>query len=118
MSSKKLADVVPLFRRSTTPEELPEVRLSLAPQADRKAASRAPVSDLDLTGKPKCWFLIGAGGSGKTAEARWMGWRMDSEGRQALRAALDPANRSLASWFENVEQPPSSDPMQTARWLR
>jgi hypothetical protein len=117
---KKLAEVVPLFRRRP-PEEVPEVGLTLAPTSNSERASEmdlATSAPVDLAGKPPCWFLIGAGGTGKTAEARWLGWRMDEAGRPAFRAALDPTNRSLASWFENVEQPPSSDPAQTARWLR
>jgi len=33
-------------------------------------------------------------------------------------AALDPQNRSLATWFGGVMQPDTNDGTQTARWLR
>jgi hypothetical protein len=33
-------------------------------------------------------------------------------------AALDPQNRSLVDWFAGVEQPETSDPNQTQRFLR
>ena len=43
---------------------------------------------------------------------------MAEENRTALFAALDPQNRSLATWFAGVEQPETSDGSDTARWLR
>jgi hypothetical protein len=76
------------------------------------------VRAVDLSGQAKLWFLIGPGGAGKTALARWLFWRMTEQGRDAVLAALDPTNRSLASWFAGVEQPPTNDGAQTARWLR
>ena len=111
--------VVPLFRRRPVGEGEPEVRVGAAP-------TNGPEDDLpveaasvvDLSGKPKVWFMIGGGNSGKTVEVRWLVGRMAARGERAVLAALDPANRSLASWFEDVAQPPSSDGTQTARWLR
>ena len=32
-------------------------------------------------------------------------------------AALDPQNRSLATWFAGVVQPDTNDGAQTARWV-
>ncbi|MGH3267013.1 MAG: hypothetical protein ACRDNS_34095, partial [Trebonia sp.] len=63
-------------------------------------------------------FLIGPGGSGKTMLARWIAGRMHEHGRVALIAALDPQNRSLASWYEGIATPESSDSTGTSRWLR
>src|SRR4051795_4105643 len=119
LAARKPVNVVPLFRRRPVGEDEPEAKVGLAavngatPLAD--AAAR---SGLDLAGKPKIWFMIGGGNSGKTVEVRWLVGRMAEHGRQAILAALDPANRSLATWFDGVEQPPSSDGTQTARWLR
>lgn len=119
MAAKPKGEVVPLFGHGPQLEDEPEVSLRLPPAGAgaTSAAKRGPAA-LDLTGKPKVWFLIGSGGSGKTTYARWMGWRMREAGRTGLLAALDPQNRSLATWFDGVEQPPTSDGVQTMRWLR
>ncbi len=115
----KPANVVPLFRRRPIGEDEPEARIGLASVSGTPAFDEAAVrSGLDLRGKPRVWFMIGAGNSGKTVEVRWMVGRMAEQGREAILAALDPANRSLATWFDGVEQPPNSDGAQTARWLR
>ena len=37
---------------------------------------------------------------------------------RAILAALDPANRTLTHFFDDVQQPPSADPVQTTAWLR
>ena len=115
----KPANIVSLFKRRPVGEDEPETRIGLASVSGLPSNDAAPVkSDLDLTGKPRIWFMIGAGNSGKTVEVRWMVGRMAEQGREAILAALDPANRSLATWFDGVEQPPNSDGAQTARWLR
>jgi hypothetical protein len=115
----KPVNVVPLFRRRPVGEDEPETKVGLAAvNGATSLADAGQKSDLDLSGKPKVWFMIGGGNSGKTVEVRWLVGRMVEQGRQAILAALDPANRSLTTWFENVEQPPSSDGTQTARWLR
>ena len=111
--------VVSLFRRRPVGDGEPEIKIGLAPTSSPNDPAQAVASSaLDLTGKPKVWFMVGGGNSGKTVEVRWLVGRMNEGGRQAVLAALDPANRSLASWFNGVEQPPSSDGVQTARWLR
>lgn len=113
------SNVVSAFRRRPVAEGEPEIRMGLAPASSLGGPVEvAAKSSLDLTGKPKVWFMIGGGNSGKTVEVRYLIGRMQEQGRQAILAALDPANRSLATWFEGVEQPPSSDGVQTARWLR
>ena len=115
----KPANIVSLFKRRPVGEDEPETRIGLASVSGLPTSDAAPVaSGLDLTGKPRIWFMIGAGNSGKTVEVRWMVGRMAEQGREAILAALDPANRSLATWFDGVEQPPNSDGAQTARWLR
>lgn len=121
MVTKLEAKVVPLFGRGPKIEDEPEVsvRSMHAPaMAVAVEAGRLPKAQLDLTEKPKAIFLIGPGGTGKTTLARWIGWRMQQGGRSALMAALDPQNRSLATWFDDVQTPPNNDGGQSARWLR
>lgn len=74
----------------------------------------------DLTGLSKVWMLIGPGGGGKTVLARWLGGELANRDMlgNTLLAALDPTNRTLTDFFENVMQPPSSDPSETVTWLR
>jgi len=74
----------------------------------------------DLTGLAKVWELIGPGGAGKTVFARWLGGCLAERELMHLSilAALDPANRTLTNFFNDVQQPPSSDPVQTTAWLR
>ena len=71
----------------------------------------------DLSHMAPVWFLIGAGWSGKTTLARWLGDQIARAGQNGMLAALDPQNRTLAAFFEDVQQPSSNDPAQTARWL-
>jgi hypothetical protein len=117
--TKTDATVVPLFGfgRAQIDDET-EYRQRAAPLSAKSRAAEPVTAVIDLAGKPKVWLLIGRGGSGKTVLARWMGWRMTELGRAAMIAALDPTNRSLATWFAGVEQPELSDPSYTARWLR
>ena len=117
MAIRPKAEVIP-FRRGASIEDEAEIPLASASAvmafAGRQELSR---TDIDLTGKPKAWFLVGPNGSGKTALARWMGWNLASTDRRALMAALDPQNRSLATWFSGVMQPDTNDGVQTAKWL-
>ena len=117
MAPKLKAEIVP-FRRRVGLEDEPETSLASASVASAPAVLEplAPTA-LDLTGQAKAWFLVGPNGSGKTALARWMGWNLATNDRVVSMAALDPQNRSLATWFANVMQPETNDGVQTARWL-
>ncbi|MBB5696044.1 hypothetical protein [Muricoccus pecuniae] len=110
-------NVVPLFKRGASFEGEEELPVGLPPSAVPSAGPVAKAG-VDLGGLPPVWFLVGAGWSGKTMLARWLGWRTAEEGRAAVLAALDPQNRTLPGFFEGVAQPPNADPTQTARWLR
>lgn len=120
METKPLsqARVVPLFRPGPAMENEPEVAIGRARVPAEAVTEPRTALAPDLTGRPKVVFLIGPGGSGKTMFARWMADRMTEGGREAVLAALDPQNRSLATWFEDVAMPESSDGGQTSRWLR
>lgn len=114
-------NISPLFKkRHKKWENEPQTDISLmnAPinKGDILSLPHKPAPD--LTSKQKAIFLVGPGGTGKTMFARWSGWKMAIEGRQAMLCALDPQNRSLATWFDNVQQPPTTDGSQSARWLR
>jgi hypothetical protein len=118
MAMKPKAEVIQ-FRRGASLDDESEIPLASASISVAAAAQdRLSPAALDLAGKPKVWFLIGPNGSGKTALARWMGWNVAGGGRNVLMAALDPQNRSLATWFSGVMQPDTNDGTQTARWLR
>ncbi len=97
-------------------EEDEEFEVVLAPRASRVERSVAPVSPIDLTGKPKLLFMVGRGGTGKTTLARWLGWRMAEQGRETLLAALDPQNRSLVGWFTGVAQPVDGSVYETSKF--
>lgn len=105
------------FRRGPQLDDETEVPLAGAMVAPSSDVAPLPPAPLDLTGKAKAWLLVGPNGSGKTALARWMGWKLAEADRTVLMAALDPQNRSLATWFEDVHQPETNDGAQTARWL-
>lgn len=119
MAAKPEPKIVPLFGRGPRLDDEPEVSVgAMRPASGAAAAKPRTASAIDLTGKPKAVFLIGPGGTGKTMLARWVGWQMAEGSRTAMMAALDPQNRSLATWFNGVETPPTTDGGQSARWLR
>lgn len=81
---------------------------------------------IDLAGKPKVLFLIGAGGTGKTTFARWIGER--SQQREVdlppVIVTVDPQARDLVQFFPSVEgeqprvlQPKSTNPQEVVRYL-
>lgn len=108
------------FRRPRDGSDEPEVAVGLPPTravAVPDVAARGQ-NAVELGGHPPVWFLIGPNYSGKTTFARWAAERMFAAGRSAFLAALDPLNRTLAAFFEDVEQPASADPSLTPAWLR
>jgi hypothetical protein len=119
--AKKPTDenVVPMsrFRRHAVEETVPEIGAAPPPPAYDPIQIAPSGPAVDLAGKPKIWCLLSSNGGGKTTFARWLIHRVDEGGReQPLLAALDPGDRSLAGWFQNVEQPPRSG--GASRWLR
>lgn len=109
------AVVVPLFGREVDTED-EEVPVGLPPAS--AAAGPALAAPMPALAGPPVWLLIGPNYAGKTTFARWAAERMVEAGRSAVLAAADPANRTLAGFFEAVAQPPTNDAAQTTAWLR
>lgn len=94
-----------------------EAAVSLPPVAAATVVAPVSASKVDLTGKPKVWFAVGPGRSGKTMLIRWAAEISAERGAYPIFAAADPQNRSLASYIDNVAQPPTNDAVATSRWL-
>jgi hypothetical protein len=74
-------------------------------------------SSIDLADKPKIWFAIGPGRSGKTMLLRYAAEMCIARGATPpIVAAADPQNRSLKNYMD-VHEPPTNDAAATARWL-
>jgi hypothetical protein len=102
-------------RRSLEGEE--ERQVGLPPVSGAMAPVAPTASAIDLTNKPKVWFAIGPGRSGKTTILRWASEMCAARGAYPITAAADPQNRSLKNYIENVAEPPTNDASATARWL-
>lgn len=94
-------------------EELP---VGLPPASTSMSAVTPLASSIDLTGKPKVWFAVGPGRSGKTMLLRYVAEVSVGQGATPIVAAADPQNRSLKNYME-VEEPPTNDATATSRWL-
>ena len=94
-----------------------EVPVGLPPASALQPAVVAPVSAIDLTGKPKVWFAIGPGRAGKTMLLRWAAEMTANQGGSTIVAAADPQNRSLKNYLDGVAEPPTNDATATSRWL-
>lgn len=96
-----------------------EKEIPVGPTATRSPEAVAvlpTVAVVDLGDRPKAVFVMGPGRSGKTMLLRYI-MEAVRPGRPApLAAALDPQNRSLTTFLNDVAQPPSTDPIAVARW--
>ena len=106
-SDTELPEVVvrPIFRPASKLIGVPYIQM-VSPPGLKPMETVSPTRPaVDLEAALKVWLLSGPGGGGKTLAARWMMWRMGERGQSAMLTALDPTNRSLATWFDNVHQP-------------
>lgn len=112
------ASIVRLFQRKRS-FDAPEATIGLPPSAvDAAASSLTPSGPvLDLSGKPKVWFVSGPGRSGKTTLLRFTLEAATTAGSEVMAAALDPQNRSLAAFVDGVDQPPTNEAASVAAWL-
>jgi hypothetical protein len=105
------------FGRQPVLEDEEEVPVGLPPASSSQPRVAAANSALDLTGKPKVWFAIGPGRSGKTMLMRWAAEMAANQGGSTIVAAADPQNRSLKNYLDGVAEPPTNDATATSRWL-
>jgi hypothetical protein len=115
MASKPKPNVIQ-FRARPTFESEEEAPITAPPERDvQSAASQAP--GIDLRGKPKVWFAIGAGRTGKSTMLRWAAEMSANQGGTSIVAAADPQNRSLKNFLEGVAEPATNDAVEISRWL-
>jgi hypothetical protein len=83
------------------------------------APAAPPVGSVpDLNGKPKILMAIGAGHSGKTTLLKWCVEQILERESTAKLVAIDPENRDLKNFFQNVYEPVDSDPAGVAIFLK
>lgn len=116
MATKPKANVIQ-FRTRPSFEGEDELPVGLPPASAAQSATPRVASEIDLSGKPKIWFSIGPGRSGKTMLLRWAAEMSANQGGTPIVAAADPQNRSLKNYLENVAEPPTNDATATSRWL-
>jgi hypothetical protein len=106
-----------LFGRARSIEGEKEVPVGPAVRSREDAALALPsVPAVDLGTGPKALFVMGPGRSGKTTLLRYIMEQARSGQPAPIAAALDPQNRSLASFVNDVAQPDTTDPTGVARW--
>jgi hypothetical protein len=109
----------PLFGRSSVPEDEEEIAVLLPPTSAAPAVRKTAKAGVDLSGRPKLWFVIGPGRSGKTTLLRYVAETIlaAGEGHEAMFVAMDPGNRSLTGFLDGVLQPATNDAAANAKWL-
>lgn len=94
-----------------------EREIPVGPAVSRAPEGAPPLpAAVDLGDGPKAVFVMGPGRSGKTTFLRYVMERIEPGKPAPLAAALDPGNRSLATFLNDVAQPPTTDPVGVARW--
>lgn len=100
-----------------TEEEVP-VGIPLSRAGARTRPPPAPGQQaIDLTGKPKAWFLIGRGRTGKTLLLRWLVEQHATADASIVLADMDRTNATLSSYVAGVQRPPAGDEDVAAQWL-
>ena len=105
------------FSRRPILEGEEETPVGLPPSSSLQPRIAASGVGVDLAGKPKVWFAVGPGRSGKTMLLRWAAEMSASRGEAPIVAAADPQNRSLKNYLDGVAEPPTNDATATSRWL-
>ena len=107
-----------------TPDVTEEEELSIGVPLSR-AGSRAPQpapstgrQGVDLSNRPKAWFMIGRGRTGKTLLLRWLIEQQASTAdTKFVLADMDRTNATLSSYVSGVQRPPDGDEDVAAQWL-
>jgi hypothetical protein len=106
-----------LFGRARSIEGEKEVPVGPAARLRNDTAAALPTAPaVDLGAGPKALFVMGPGRSGKTTLLRYIMEEARPGQPAPIAAALDPQNRSLASFVNDVAQPDTTDPTGVARW--
>ncbi|SHK26672.1 hypothetical protein SAMN02745194_04574 [Roseomonas rosea] len=106
-----------LFGRARSIEGEREIPVGPAARPREDAAMALPTAPaVDLGDGPKALFVMGPGRSGKTTLLRYILEEARPGKPAPIAAALDPQNRSLASFVNDVAQPDTTDPVGVARW--
>ena len=107
-----------LFTQEMEREEAP-ARVSLPPATSAVKRRERTKEIPDLTGLAPFWMLFGGGNTGKTFLGRiFAGELLERKTGRFILAPMDPGFRLLAEFGVRTMQPPSSDPRETAEWLR
>ncbi len=105
-----------LFGRSRSFESEKEVPVGPIARAQADPAALPATVAVNLGDGPKALFVMGPGRSGKTTLLRYIMETTRSGQLAPIAAALDPQNRSLATFVNDVAQPDTNDPVGVARW--
>lgn len=106
-----------LFGRARSIEGEREIPVGPAARLREDAAMALPTAPaVDLGDGPKALFVMGPGRSGKTTLLRYILEEARPGKPAPIAAALDPQNRSLTSFVNEVAQPDTTDPVGVARW--
>lgn len=107
MTNPVKQNIVALFGDDT--EKLPPPTAIPIDHLFSASEQRAPATGtaIDLTGRPKILFLVGAGATGKTTFARWVGERayQRSDDTYPVMVSVDPQSRDLALYFNDIHTP-------------
>lgn len=123
MAERKTAEmtenVIPLFGQADAAGEIDDLNLGRKLRAEAEAMVRPTTQAVDLSGRPKAIFVIGAGATGKTTLLKWMAGRAITNKRPLLLASVDAENRELKDYFQagSVHEPPTYEPSEMVRWL-
>jgi hypothetical protein len=109
-------NVISLFGARPEMEE-DEVAVGVETYEAPQAALKSVRSRVDLSGRPKVWFTVGRGKTGKTTLLRFAAEEAASADRRILVADVDRANATLSSYFHDVERPPAGDEATVTAWL-
>lgn len=97
---------------------IPEISVGIQGPAPLDKTRPRPVARLDLSGRPKCWLVVGRGRTGKTTLIRWIGERAASSDNEVVLADLDRTNATLTSYMSGVVRAPTLDDAGTVQWLQ
>lgn len=109
----KPAEIINLFDQDVSEEISVARRVRTDPVAT--TSGKAPI---DLTGRPKVIFVAGLGATGKTTWVRWAVGEILARNAPARLAAIDPENRELKDFYDDILEPATHDPAGIAAWLK